>query len=111
AEWLNEQIGRQLIATEADVPFVVVSRSDSTLRGHYPNEVLAMQTGLGQTFDGHLLVPAFFEGGRYTIGDVHWVASPEPTSQTVVPASNTPFARDAVFGYETAHLPSWIQEK
>jgi uncharacterized protein YgbK (DUF1537 family) len=111
AEWLNEQIGRQLVGTRADVPFVVVSRSDSTLRGHYPGELMALQNGLGQTFDGHLLLPAFFEGGRYTIGDVHWVATPDATAQTVVPASSTEFARDAVFGYTTAHLPSWIQEK
>lgn len=111
AEWLNEQIGRQLASTTADVPFVVVSRSDSTLRGHYPGEILALQAGLGQTFDGHLIVPAFFEGGRYTIGDVHWVATPDPTSNTVIPASSTPFARDAVFGYASAHLPSWVAEK
>jgi uncharacterized protein YgbK (DUF1537 family) len=111
AERLNEQIGRQLMAARADLPFVVVSRSDSTLRGHYPGEILALQSGLGQTFDGHLIVPAFFEGGRYTIGDVHWVATPEPTSRTVVPASSTPFARDAVFGYSSAHLPTWVAEK
>jgi len=111
AVWLNEQIGSQLVRAHADVPFVVVSRSDSTLRGHYPEEVLALQRGLGQTFDGHLIVPAFFEGGRYTIGDTHWVATPEPTSPSVVPASSTPFAKDPAFGYTTAHLPSWVAEK
>jgi uncharacterized protein YgbK (DUF1537 family) len=88
-----------------------VSRSDSTLRGHYPQEILALQQGLGQTFDGHLLVPALFEAGRYTIGDVHWVAVPAPDSPSVVPASATPFARDTAFGYHSAHLPTWVQEK
>ena len=92
-------------------PFVVASRSDSTLRGHFPAEPLALQRGLGTPFDGFLLVPAFFEGGRYTIDDTHWVATPEATSSEVIPASATSFARDAVFGYRSAYLPAWVEEK
>ncbi len=42
-----------------------VSRSDSTLRGHYPLETDVMAAELGP-FDAHFLVPAFFEGGRIT---------------------------------------------
>jgi uncharacterized protein YgbK (DUF1537 family) len=45
--------------------FLVVSRSDSTLRGHYPIETDAIALELG-SFDAHFLVPAFFEGGRIT---------------------------------------------
>jgi uncharacterized protein YgbK (DUF1537 family) len=103
---INQEIGRRLAAS-APGRFVVASRSDSTLRGHYPAEVLALQEGLAQPFDGHLIVPAFFEGGRYTIDDTHWVA----TGDELVPASDTSFAGDAVFGYRTAHLPSWVEEK
>jgi uncharacterized protein YgbK (DUF1537 family) len=111
AESLSEQIGRQLVSAAPDATFAVASRSDSTLRGHYPAEILALQNGLGRTFDGHLLVPAFFEGGRYTIGDVHWVAVPGPDSASVIPASSTPFARDATFGYASSHMPTWVAEK
>ena len=89
----------------------MASRSDSTLRGHYPAEVLALETGLGERFDGHLIVPAFFEGGRYTVDDTHWVATPVATSPDVVPASATSFAKDAVFGYRSAYLPEWVEEK
>ena len=110
AERINRDIGLRL-TSRAKQPFVVVSRSDSTLRGHYPAEVLALAEGLGGRFDGHLLVPAFFEGGRYTIDDTHWVATPVATSSDVVPASATSFARDAVFGYRSAHLPTWVEEK
>lgn len=39
--------------------FLVVSRSDSTLRGHYPIETDAIAAELGD-FDAHFLVPAFF---------------------------------------------------
>jgi uncharacterized protein YgbK (DUF1537 family) len=95
---INRTIGQRLGGRG-----VVASRSDSTLRGHYPAEVLALDQGS----DGHLLVPAFFEGGRYTIDDTHWVVS----GDEAVPASETSFARDAVFGYSTAYLPSWVEEK
>jgi len=110
AERVNEELGRRLNAAAAR-PLVVASRSDSTLRGHFPAEPLALQRGLRTEFDGYLLVPAFFEGGRYTIDDTHWVATPEATSPDVIPASATSFARDAVFGYRSAYLPEWVQEK
>ena len=110
AKRINVEIGRRLVSGSRG-PFVVASRSDSTLRGHYPAEVQALEEGLGQRFDGHLLVPAFFEGGRYTVQDTHWVATPVATSSEVIPASATSFAQDAVFGYRTAYLPEWVEEK
>jgi len=106
---LNERIGRDL--AHAGGRIAVVSRSDSTLRGHYPIEIEALAAGLGEPFDGHLIVPPFFEGGRYTIGDTHWVATPTAASAEVIPADATPFARDAAFGYSTAYLPAWVEEK
>ncbi|MBV9358676.1 MAG: hypothetical protein JO023_24475 [Chloroflexi bacterium] len=109
ASSFNEAIGRDLAGAGADV--AVASRSDSTLRGHYPAEILALAQGLDQPIDGHLLVPAFFEGGRYTIDDTHWVATPAASSLEVIPASATPFARDSAFGYSTAYLPRWVEEK
>src|SRR5919204_6949780 len=110
AERVNEDLGRRL-RTAAERPFVVASRSDSTLRGHFPAEPLALQRGLGTHFDGYVLVPVFFEGGRYTIEDTHWVATPEASSPEVIPASATSFARDAVFGYHSAYLPEWVEQK
>ncbi len=114
---LNQETAQQLVAasqaTHSD--FVIASRSDSTLRGHYPAEIFALERGLtpstGNHFDGHLVVPAFFEGGRFTINDIHYVATPTATSDTLQPASETPFAQDRVFGYKTAYLPAWIEEK
>ena len=52
--------------------FLVVSRSDSTLRGHYPIETDAIAAELGP-FDAHFMVPAFFEGGRITRNSTHYV--------------------------------------
>lgn len=90
------------------LPFtpVIVSRSDSTLRGHYPLETDIIAQELGP-FDGHFLVPAFFEGGRITRDGMHYVV----TNGNAVEAHNTEFARDSVFGYSTAYLPAYVEEK
>ncbi len=85
---------------------VVVSRSDSTLRGHYPVETDVIAEELGP-FDAHFLVPAFFEGGRITRDGVHYLlVDGEP-----VPVNETEFARDSVFGFKHAFLPDYVAEK
>jgi uncharacterized protein YgbK (DUF1537 family) len=91
----------------AGVRFSIVSRSDSTLRGHFAAELEAIESGLDVTFDAKFMVPAFFEGGRYTIDDVHFVTNRE----TLVPVAETEFARDRTFGYNNSRLPEWIEEK
>lgn len=86
---------------------LVVSRGDSTLRGHYPNEVNALAKGLGIENAKHILAPAFFEGGRYTFNDIHYVKE----GNDFVPAGETPFAKDNTFGYKNSNLKDWIIEK
>lgn len=109
AETLGATIGRTLASVSQKLgrPLTVISRSDSTLRGHFPAEVDALAKGLGGSFDATLLIPAFFDGGRYTINDVHYVAQGE----RLYPASETAFARDTTFGYRNAYLPAWVAEK
>ncbi|MGA7181023.1 MAG: four-carbon acid sugar kinase family protein [Thiobacillaceae bacterium] len=85
---------------------IFVSRSDSTLRGHYPVETDVMAEELGP-FDAHFLIPAFFEGGRYTRNSIHYlVVDGAPT-----PVHETEFARDSVFGYRHSFLPDYVEEK
>jgi uncharacterized protein YgbK (DUF1537 family) len=87
-------------------PVLFVSRSDSTLRGHYPVETDVMNETLGP-FDATLLTPAFFEGGRITRDSTHYlIVDGKP-----VPTHETEFARDSVFGYRTAYLPDYVAEK
>ena len=57
--------------------------------------------------DAWLLIPFFQEGGRYTIGDVHYVAE----GDMLVPAGETESARDPVFGYQASDLRHWVAEK
>ncbi|CAA9496755.1 MAG: hypothetical protein AVDCRST_MAG96-1765 [uncultured Segetibacter sp.] len=86
---------------------IVISRSDSTLRGHFPAEVDALATALNMQEAVIVLIPAFIEGGRYTIDDVHYIAEKDE----LVPVSDTPFAKDVVFGYRHANLKEWVEEK
>ncbi|HEX4207353.1 MAG TPA: four-carbon acid sugar kinase family protein [Ktedonobacteraceae bacterium] len=114
---INRETAHQLVTTSqaTNIDFVIASRSDSTLRGHYPAEIFALAEALtastGKHFDGHLIVPAFFEGGRYTINNTHYVATPIASSNVLQPAHETPFAQDSVFGFKTAYLPAWVEEK
>lgn len=85
---------------------IVVSRSDSTLRGHYPVETDVIAEQLGP-FDAHFLVPAFFEGGRITRDSVHYLM----VDGKPVPVHDTEFAKDSVFGFSTAFLPDYVEEK
>ncbi|MGA9991987.1 MAG: four-carbon acid sugar kinase family protein [Thiobacillaceae bacterium] len=87
-------------------PVLFVSRSDSTLRGHYPVETDVMNAALGP-FDATLLTPAFFEGGRITRDSTHYLL----VDGKPVPTHETEFARDSVFGYRTAYLPDYVAEK
>ncbi|MBW4679751.1 MAG: four-carbon acid sugar kinase family protein [Microcoleus vaginatus WJT46-NPBG5] len=94
------------IAAENIQDFLVVSRSDSTLRGHYPVETDAIAEELGP-FDAHFLVPAFFEGGRITRDSVHYLI----VDGVETPVHETEFARDSVFGYRHSYLPDYVEEK
>jgi uncharacterized protein YgbK (DUF1537 family) len=85
---------------------LLVSRSDSTLRGHYPVETDVIAEALGP-FDAHFLVPAFFEGGRFTRDSVHYLM----VDGRPVPVHETEFARDSVFGYRHSYLPAYVEEK
>ena len=108
AKTLNREIASALMqaSRETGVPFTIASRSDSTLRGHFPAETDALAAALGGV-DGVLICPAFFEGGRVTADDVHLVRDGE----RFVPAAETEFARDETFGYRAKTLPRWVEEK
>ncbi len=96
----------ELNNAERDINPILVSRSDSTLRGHYPVETDVIAEELGP-FDAHFLVPAFFEGGRITRDSVHYLM----VNGKETPVHETEFARDSVFGYRHSYLPDYVEEK
>ncbi len=109
AEKLAYRTGRLIRKVESAVgrPALVISRSDSTLRGHYPIEVKSLAQALGKPKAVQVLIPAFIEGGRYTIDDIHYVRE----GDFLVPAGQTEFAADATFGYRSSNLIDWVVEK
>lgn len=98
-------------AKESGKEYLFISRSDSTLRGHYPLETELLkecyEQNTGKTVDGEILCPFFKEGGRFTIDNVHYVKYGEE----LVPADETEFAKDKTFGYSTAVMPEYVEEK
>ena len=109
AETITREVCQNLkvaIAAEEIADFLVVSRSDSTLRGHYPIETDVIESELG-SFDAHFLTPAFFEGGRVTIDSVHYLL----INRVKTPVHKTEFAQDSVFGYSHSYLPDYVAEK
>lgn len=101
-----KQALEELDAAGRTINPLVVSRSDSTLRGHYPVETDVIAEELGP-FDAHFMVPAFFEGGRFTKDSIHYLI----VNDKPVPVHETEFARDSVFGYENSYLPDYVEEK
>ncbi len=91
--------------------FMIISRSDSTLRGNYPIETATLaavlEQGEGQTVDGEVLMPFFKEGGRFTIGDIHYVQE----GDYLVPAGETEFAKDKTFSYTKSNMAEYVEEK
>ena len=115
------------VARELGQDFMIISRGDSTLRGHYPLETQLLAEGLadgntagpektaadngasaGSTaVDGEIICPFFPEGGRYTMDNIHYVKEQD----NLVPAGMTEFARDKTFGYKSSDLTEYVEEK
>lgn len=110
---LHTRIGETLmeVSGETGIPFLLLSRGDSTLRGHYPLETAVLKETLEENgsgcFDGEILVPFFAAGGRLTVHNIHYVRD----GDELIPAGETEFAKDLTFGYLSSDLRMYIEEK
>lgn len=110
----NEEVVRNALAAArlAGLSTGFVSRSDSTLRGHYPLEpdviaaTVAAETG--EATDGVVIVPAFPDAGRVTIGGVHYMRG---DAGSLTPVAETEFAKDASFGFANSEMAKYVEEK
>ncbi|HET8880330.1 MAG TPA: four-carbon acid sugar kinase family protein [Arthrobacter sp.] len=111
----NEEIVRNALTAASGAALRVgfVSRSDSTLRGHYPLEpdVIAATISAvdGGATDGVVIVPAFPDAGRVTIGGVHYMRG--AGTGRLTPVAETEFARDASFGFANSEMARYVEEK
>jgi len=106
---VNREVGSALarVAAAEGMSLRLISRSDSTLRGHFPVEVDALAEGAGIAPDGVVICPAFFEAGRFTAEGIHWVQR----DGELVPARDTEFAGDATFGFTELTLADWARAR
>lgn len=99
------------VAKETGKEYIFISRSDSTLRGHFPLETEILkenyEKNTGKTIDGEILCPFFKEGGRFTLDNVHYVKY----GDELIPANETEFAKDKTFGYSAKTMPEYVEEK
>lgn len=90
---------------------IIVSRSDSCLRGHFPLETDVMRQCLVRhgiaVAEKTPFCPAFIEAGRVTIDGIHYMKDGE----RLIPVSETEFAHDNVFAYHTSILRDYVKEK
>lgn len=115
----NEEVVRNALAAAASADPALrlsfVSRSDSTLRGHYPLEpdvIAATVTAVnGETTDGVVIVPAFPDAGRVTIGGVHYMRGTGDDAGKLTPVAETEFAKDASFGFANSEMAKYVEEK
>lgn len=113
AEQVTREAMEMVIKVNQDYGYrlIIVSRSDSCLRGHFPLETDVMRQCLVQ--HGYTVAPktpfcpAFIEAGRVTIDGVHYMKD----GNRLIPVSETEFARDNVFAYHTSALRDYIKEK
>ncbi|WP_411229665.1 four-carbon acid sugar kinase family protein [Niallia taxi] len=113
----TEEVHREIaenilsVASKLNKEFIIISRGDSTLRGHYPLETAVirktLKAGSSLKIDGEVILPYFKEGGRFTINNIHYVQ----TGTELIPAGETEFAKDRTFGYSSSHLGEWVEEK
>lgn len=109
---LNRLLGERLArsAAEQGFPLRVISRSDSTLRGHFPAETDALIAGLraaGERVDFVVVCPAYPAAGRITVDGVHLVR----VGDEWLPAGRSEYAADPAFGYRASRLVDWIHER
>lgn len=98
------------VAEEFGTNVALLSRSDSTLRGHFPLETDVLQQGAierGQPYDAVVLAPAYLDAGRVTVDDIHYVRE----GAEYVPVGQTVYAADEAFGYHSSSLTDWVEEK
>lgn len=110
---VHQDIANKIVKISKDLnkEFLIISRSDSTLRGHFPIETQVLKEVIEEDtdikFNGEIICPFFKEGGRFTIDDIHYVKY----GDKLIPASETEFSKDLTFGYKNSNLKKYVEEK
>lgn len=97
------------VSEKTKTPFTVISRSDSTLRGHYPLETEVIFHCLkkhNQLLDGEILCP-YLKDIRKTVDDIHYVL----VDNHWIKVGDSEFAKDKSFSFRSSDLKEYVEEK
>lgn len=95
------------VSKQLNKDYLIISRGDSTLRGHSYLEPETLNRYSNVKFDGLFYAPAFFDGNRYTFEGVHYIKE----DGHFIPAVETEFANDTTFGYHSLTMQQYVEEK
>jgi len=95
------------VSKELEQSYLIISRGDSTLRGHSYLEPKVLNEESQDGFDAVFYIPSFFEGGRYTHEGIHYLIE----GDAFIPVSESEFANDSTFGFKSTTMADYIAEK
>jgi len=95
------------VSKDLNQQYMIISRGDSTLRGHSYLEPKVLDEESEGGFDAVFYIPSFFEGGRYTHEGIHYLVE----GDAFIPVSESEFANDSTFRFKSTTMADYIAEK
>src|SRR5699024_5658674 len=95
------------VSKDLNQQYMIISRGDSTLRGHSYLEPKVLDEESEGGFDAVFYIPSFFEGGRYTHEGIHYLVE----GDAFIPVSESEFANDSTFRFKSTTMAYYIAEK
>ncbi|MGI2314921.1 hypothetical protein BUY27_10205 [Staphylococcus cohnii] len=106
---LHQEISSNIekVSQRLNHPYLIISRGDSTLRGHFYLEPKVLDDASISGFDAIFYLPEFFEGDRFTYNGVHYLKE----NGDYIPVSQSEFSNDTTFGFKSETMADFIEEK
>ncbi|SCT96953.1 Uncharacterized protein conserved in bacteria [Mammaliicoccus lentus] len=106
---LHQELSKNIenVSLKLNKPYLIISRGDSTLRGHFYLEPKVLNDTASKPFNAVFYLPEFFEGDRYTYKGVHYLKE----DNQYIPVSESEFANDTTFGFNSKSMADFIEEK
>ena len=106
---LHQELSKNIenVSQKLNKPYLIISRGDSTLRGHFYLEPKVLNETATKPFNAVFYLPEFFEGDRYTYKGIHYLKE----DNQYIPVSESEFANDTTFGFDSTSMADFIEEK
>lgn len=106
---LHKEISSNIekVSQRLNHPYLIISRGDSTLRGHFYLEPKVLDDASTSGFDAIFYLPEFFEGDRFTYNGIHYLKE----DGDYIPVSQSEFSNDTTFGFKSETMADFIEEK